>query len=151
MPNFEYKGVIAGQEPENRDFNVASGTTSSIVPGDIVVIADGFAAKVANGGAAAGNLLLGLARSTSTETTTAAGTVNVDYHPSGLIVRGVATTPANLAAAVLFDKVTVDVDGNGVQTIDENDAGAILIYDFVGDDFTTTGLIDVVLPFTLAS
>lgn len=151
MSDFISRGVVGGGESEQKYFDVVSGTTSSIVPGDIVVIANGYAAKVANGGAAAGNLLLGLALSTSTETAGANGEVLVEYHPSGLVVRGKATTPANLAAAVLYDKVTVDVDGNGVQTIDENDAGAILIYDFVGDDFTTTGLIDVVLPFTLAS
>jgi len=150
MKNFEYKGVVGGAEPENRDFNVVAGTVGSIVDGDLVVIADGYAVKVADGGAPAGNGLYGLARSISTETASVNGTVNVDFSPTGLIVQGIATTPANLATAVLFDKVSVDVSGT-TQTIDENAAGALLLYKFIGDDYTTTGLIQVVIPFNLSS
>jgi len=41
-------------EPENKVYDVASGTTASIAIGDAVVIANGFAAKIGDGGAPAG-------------------------------------------------------------------------------------------------
>lgn len=151
MADFIYKGVLGGSEPEERTFDVVAGGTATIAIGDIVAIANGYAAKVADGGMAAGNGLYGLAISDSDETATAAGTVKVQYSPCGLVVQGTATTPGNLAAGVLFDKVTIDVDGSGNQTVDENDAGAALIYSFVGATYATTGLVKVVLPFTLAS
>lgn len=149
MADFTYRGTVGGDEPEERKFDVASGTTASIASGQIVEIANGFAAVSADGGMAAGNLLTGLAISTSTETASAAGTVTVLFSTGGLIVEGTATTPANLVAAVLFDKVTLDVSAS-VQTIDENAAGAMLIYQ-LDSDSATTGLCRVVLPFTLAS
>lgn len=149
MADFTYRGVLGGGEPEHKTFDVASGAANSISVGDIVVIANGYAAKVADGGCAAGNILTGLAVSESTDTVAAAGTVDVLFHPSGLIVEGLATTPGNLVAGVVYDKVTVDVSG-GVQKIDENDAGAVLIYE-LDSDSATTGIVRVVLPFNLAS
>lgn len=150
MADFIYKGVLGGGEPEHKVFNVASGAAASIAIGDLVVVANGYAAKIANGGGGAGNILTGLAISTSTDTVAADGTVEVLFHPSGLIVEGDATTAANLVTGVIFDKVTVDVDGSGNQTIDESNAGAILIYE-LDSDSATTGRVRVVLPWTLAS
>ena len=149
MANFSYAGVVGGGSPEERTFDVASGTTASIAIGDVVVVADGYAALVSNGGGTTGQRL-GLAKSASTETSTAAGTVLVDFAPQGLIVRGKATTPSNLATALLFDKVTIDVSGSTI-TIDENDTtnGACTIWRLIGTDYTTTGLIDAVLPWNM--
>lgn len=144
--DFTYKGVVGGGEPEMRTFDVASGAVASIAPGDIVVIADGYAAKAADGEGTSGQLL-GLAVSTSTDAVATAGTVEVQFSPTGLIVQGLATTPSNLVTAVVFDKVTLDVAA-GVIKVDENDAGAgqVLIYE-IDSDSATTGICRVVLPF----
>lgn len=155
MADFTYRGTLDGSEPQHKTFEVVDGTTSglgigtSITIGDVVEIANGYAALGADGGMAAGNILTGLATSTSTETTTADGVVDVVFSPAGLIVEGTATTPANLVTAVVYDKVSLDVAA-GVQTVDENAAGAMLIYE-IDSDSATTGLCRVVLPFTLAS
>lgn len=149
MADFTYRGVLGGGEPEHKTFSVASGAANSISVGDIVEIANGYAAKSANGGCAAGNILTGLAISESTDTVAADGAVDVLFHPSGLIVEGLATTAANLVTGVIFDKVTLDVAG-GTQKVDENDAGALLIYE-LDSDSATTGVVRVVLPFNLAS
>lgn len=149
MANFEYKGTIDGSTPNSRVFDVASGTTASISIGDLVVVADGYAAKVANGGGTTGGRY-GLARSASTETTTAAGSVQVDFSPVGLVLQGVATTPGNLATAFKFDKVTIDVSG-ATQTVDENDTtnGGCTLWDFVGTDYTTTGKCQIVVAWNV--
>lgn len=144
-----YAGTVGGVSPETRTFAVASGTTSSIAQGDPCIVANGYAAAVADGGGVnTGSELFGLAISTSTETVGAAGTVQVTYCPSGLIVNATATTPGNLSAATLFDKVTIDVSG-AVITVDENDTtnGAIMIYEYPESDYATTGKIKALLPF----
>jgi hypothetical protein len=144
MSDFRYVGTVNGAEPTERDFNVVAGTTASIAIGDVVVIANGYAAKVADGGCAAAGFY-GLATSASDETAAANGTVRVQFVVGdALIVRGAPTTASNLAAAILFDRVSMDVDGNGVQTVDENDpnaAYALFIWDY--DDADDT--IDVAL------
>lgn len=149
MADFTYRGTLDGSEPNQREFAVASGTTSSIAIGDPVTIANGYAAKVSDGGGTSGQLN-GLAVSTSTETAGADGTVEVLFSEAGLIVQGTATTPGNLVTAVLFDKVTFDVSGGGDVTVDENDAGGgqILIYE-LDSDSATTGICRVVIPFAL--
>ena len=149
MADFTYRGVVGGGEPEQRRFDVASGAAGSIAAGDIVEIANGYAATSADGGMAAGNVLSGLALNTSTDTAAADGTVDVLYSTNGLIVEGTATTAGNLLTAVLFDKVSLDVAA-GVQTVDENAVGSMLIYELESDS-ATTGLCRVVLPFSLAS
>ena len=149
--NFQYKGTIGGVSPETAVFDVAAGTAGSILQGDLVNLANGYAVLVANGGGVStGTKLFGLAKTTSTETAGVAGTVEVTYCPSGLIVEGTATTPANLSAATLFDKVTIDLSGT-TMTVDEDDTtnGAILIYKYPESDYATTGLIQVVVPFDL--
>ena len=148
MANFTYAGTVGGVSPESKTFAVASGAAASISIGDLVVIANGYAAKVADGGGVNTSNFYGLATTTSTDTASANGVVNVTFCPSGLIVQGIATTPANLTAAVLYDKVTIDVSGS-TQTVDENDTtnGGITIYEFVGTDYATTGLVKVLVPF----
>ena len=142
MADFTYQGTQDGVEPTQSEFDVASGTTASIAIGDVVVMANGFAAKVADGGCNAIGVY-GLAVSASDETAAAAGTVSVVHHPNGLVLRGAPSgTPA---AANVFDPVSMDVDGGtGVQTVDENDTGAG--YALIVKSFdNTAGTIDVVL------
>jgi hypothetical protein len=149
MANFLYKGTVGGVSPEALTVAVASGAAASISIGDLVVVANGYASKVTNGGGVStGSKLFGLATSDSTDTVAADGVVDIIYCPSGLVLEGTATTPANLLTAVKFDKVTIDVSGS-TQTVDENDPtnGAILISKFVGTDYTTTGKVWVQVPW----
>lgn len=147
--DFKSVGAADGSLPRStsgtsvQDSNVAAGAIGSITPGDICIYLNGSWAKLANGeGAVAGRY--GLAKSTSTDTVGTAGLVKMDYHPSGLVVRGVPKTPGNLALTILGDIVSVDVDTN-VQTIDENGAGVLLVVDYV--DTSGEETIDVVLPY----
>ena len=149
MADFTYRGTLDGSEPQHKSFEVAAGAVGTIVAGDVVEIANGYAALGADGGMAAGNILTGLATSTSTDTVAADGAVDVMFSPAGLIVEGVVTTPGNLTVAFTYDKVTLDVAA-GVQTMDENDAGALLIWE-QDSDAATTGICRFVLPFSLAS
>ncbi len=127
-----------------KDSAVAAGAIGSITAGDICIYLNGYWAKLADGeGNVAGRY--GLAKSTSTDTAGADGLVKMDYHPSGLVVRGKPTTAGNLAQGILGDLVTVDVAAN-VITIDENDPnGVLLIHDY--DDTSGEETIDVVLPY----
>ena len=150
MADFNCKGTVDGSEPAARELAVASGGAATIDIGDIVVVANGYAAKMADAGGGAGNLLTGLATSISTDTAGADGVVQVKFSPAGLVVEGLSTTAANLTTAVMFDKVTLDV-ASGVQKIDENDAGALLIWKYPTSTPTTDGKVQVVLPWTLAS
>ena len=150
MANFTYKGTVGGAEPSEMVCDVVSGTVGSVLDGDAVVVSNGYAVLVPNSGGAAGNGFYGLAKGTSTETLAANGKVTIQFSPSGLVVEGVATTPGNLSAATLFDKVTMDLSGT-TQTIDENDAGALTIWRYPNSDYATTGIIEVVLPWTFAS
>jgi hypothetical protein len=87
----------------------------------------------------------GLVVKASTETAGAAGTVSVLHSPAGLVLRGTPTTPANLAVAVLFDRVTIDVTGT-TQTVDEDDANGVAT--IVGYN-VANGTIDVVVASTM--
>ena len=128
-----------------QDSGVASGGAATIEAGDVVVYANGYWAKVADGGAATAGQY-GLAVEASDETASADGLVTVLYHPAGLLVRGTPTTVGNLALAIIGDRVTMDV-ASGNQTVDENDAGngELRILRYV----STSGQesIDVVLPW----
>jgi len=150
MANFKYAGTVGGASPETKTFDVAAGTTASMPIGSHVTVANGYAALTGNGGGTTAGRY-GLAVSNSNETSGAAGTVDVMFCPAGLILEGTATTPANLAAAVLFDKVTIDVSGT-TQTVDENDtsSGGQTLYKFVGSDYTTTGKCQIVASWDLA-
>ncbi len=146
MADFRIVGTVDGSEPIQKTFNVASGAAATIAPGDLVVAANGYAAKCADAGCAAAGIY-GMAVSTSTDTVAAAGEVSVVYSANGLIVRGAPTTPGNLAAAIVFDRVTLDVAA-GTQKVDENDPNGILT---IVDYDATSGqeTIDVVLTATL--
>jgi hypothetical protein len=150
MADFVYKGTLDGSEPAEFDFAVAAGAAGSIEEGDIVVIADGYASKATNGSFTASNILGGLAKQTSTDTASADGICKCQFSPAGLIVEGTATTPANLTTAVRYDKVTLDVAA-GVQKVDENDAGALLVWKYPTSTPTTDGKVQIVVPFNLAS
>lgn len=149
MANFSFRGVVGNNAPETGVFDVVAGAVATIAVGDIVVLADGYAALVANGGGTTGQRL-GLAISTSTDTVAAAGSVQVMFAPSGLVLQGKATTPGNLTTARKFDKVTIDVSGSTI-TVDEDDTtnGAVTIYQYPESDFATTGIINVILPFNI--
>lgn len=143
--DFETIGVVGGEQPEIDTFEVKSGTTASIAVGDLITIDDsnpGYVKKAANG-ASSSLRWVGRAVTASDETASADGTVEVEYHPSGLIVRGLPTTAGNLAQAIKNTLVTLDVS-TGVQTVDENDtsSGVLVIkaYD------TDAGTIDVIVP-----
>ena len=147
MSDFQYVGTLGGVAYETRTIDVVAGTTASISIGDLVTVANGYAAKVANGGCAADGRY-GLAMSDSTETTTADGSVQVIFCPSGLLVMGAATTPGNLAQGVLYDRVTLDVTA-GVQTVDENDPNGVLtIFPYDNDtDFPNDTQVVVSVPW----
>lgn len=144
MPNFNLIGTVDGSQPIEKEFAVVAGTTSSCLVGDIVVCTNGYAVKSANGGCA-GAGIYALVTELSTETVGANGVVKTVFSPNGLILRGVPTTPANLAVALEYDRVTLDVAGT-VQTVDEDDANGILT---ILDYNATAGTIDVVLTATL--
>lgn len=152
--DFQILGPVEGGQAQStsgtsvQDSAVVAGTTSSISYGDICVFANGYWAKSANGGCASAGLY-GVAQSTSTETASADGLVKVAFHPSGLLAKGTPTTPGNLAQAIIGDKVTLDVDGGGVQTVDENDPNGVLVV--TGYDATSGAeRITVVVPYSVS-
>lgn len=126
-----------------REYNVITADTAAgstdIEPGDILVLnASGyweFATFVDN--TAIG---VGLATSFSDHTASVDGQVKVAVSNDGLIIEGKVTTPANLAQALVGDRVVLDVSGTA-QTVDEDDTtnGAITIMPTVGQRlFDTT-------------
>lgn len=147
MSDFQYVGTLGGASPETKNIDVVAGTTSSIAIGQLVTVANGYAAKVADGGATASGRY-GLALTASTETASADGSVMVQFCPTGLLVMGTATTPGNLAQGVLYDRVTIDVSA-GVQTVDENDpTGVLTIFPYDNDtDFPNSTKVVVSVPW----
>ena len=145
MANFTYLGTVDGSQPIQETFDVASGTAAALLVGNLVVMTNGYAANVADGGASTAGFY-GLVVKRSTETAAAAGTVDVIYSPKGLRLRGVPTTASNLATAIKFDRVTIDVSGT-TQTVDENDAGNGIVT--ITDYYSTNSTIDVVVTATL--
>jgi hypothetical protein len=144
MANFTLIGTVDGSQPIERTYNVAAGTAGTSLLGSLVTCANGYSVLSANGGISAAGMH-GLVVRASTETAGAAGTVSVLHSPAGLVLRGVPTTPANLATAVLFDRVTIDVSGT-TQTVDEDDANGVAT--IIGYN-TTAGTIDVVVASTM--
>lgn len=96
--------------------------------------------QLATDGAANTSKWVGVAVSDDTVTASADGFVYVADSPE-YIFRGKPTTASNLASDIILTQVTLDVDGSGNQTIDENDTtnGTLIIrgYD------STLGVIDV--------
>ena len=119
--NFQYAGTQGGGgvTPATRTFAVASGGTSTVSIGDIVVCSAGYAAKVADGGMASTGKF-GLAVSTSTDTASAAGSVDVMYCPAGLLVNGTLSTSASQSNVFAGFKIAVSA---GVQKVDLGNSG----------------------------
>lgn len=143
--DFQVIGVVGGGQPDQGIFDVASGAATTILKGQLVAINNGYAAVVADSGCASADFY-GWAAADSSDTVAAAGTVPVIYSTAGLILRGAPTTAGNLAVAILFDRVTIDVSGT-TQTVDENDAGSGVLT--IVDYNSTNSTIDVVLTATL--
>jgi hypothetical protein len=136
-----------------KTFLVDDRTTTSdtqIYAGEPVMIYGGedgnYATHVSNGKPAIGtDIVIGIAKSDSTETSTAEGTVDVYMPLPGVVYRAKATTSTNLADGILLDCVTFDYsDGN--YTVDENEGSdedvhglRILDYD------STNGTVDFVI------
>ena len=144
--DFHGIGTRDGSQPVTDTYSVEAGAVSTIASGDLVVVGNaGYVAKAADA-ASTDNTWVGMAVSASTETVAADGEVVVAFSPDGLLVRGLPTTPGNLAAAIINTSVTLDVAA-GVQTVDENDTTkgvlTVVAYD------TTNGTIDVSVPFQL--
>jgi hypothetical protein len=96
-----------------------------IYPGEPVkILADeggNYAGHLATGDPELGtDIVLGIAKSQSTETDTADGEVEVYLPLPGVIWSCAAHTPTNLATGILLDCVTFDL-ANGVYTVDENE------------------------------
>lgn len=117
-----------------------SGQTEVIQPGNPVVQDNANYVEIVPDGDPINTdgAFVGIAKSVSDETTSAEGTVDVELViPNYTILRGKATTAANLATAaarqgILFDAITFD-NASNVITIDENE----------GDDPNVHGLVVV--------
>jgi hypothetical protein len=98
---------------------------AGLVEGDVVKIGgtgNNFAVKIANGNPeVATDRVLGIVKEASTDTASAAGTVEVYLIDSRTVLRAKASNAANLANGILNDSVTFDVSGGGVITIDEDE------------------------------
>lgn len=147
-PNFTYAGTLgtAGVGPETKTFVVNSGTTSSIAIGDVVVVTAGYAAKVANGGMAAAGKY-GLAVSGSNETSSAVGSVDIQFTPVGLVVKGIYSTTGSQAQLFTGFKIAVST---GVQTVDLANAGVATLWTYsVPAVISPTTVGHVVLPWAV--
>ena len=137
--------IRSGQASASRQFRTQAAGTQ-ILPGEPVKKAGNFVASLANGdcvvdGTGTNDIFVGVAASTSTETATDDGFVEVVPHNDSLEYEMAVTTPANMDTqaeldALLFNRVTVDLAG-GIYTLDENDADDRLkIFEIVGGDIT---------------
>lgn len=136
--DFKTVGVVGGNQPEVAVFDVVAGAAASIEAGDLVIVDGsnpGYVKKAADGAASTARWV-GRAVKASTDTVAADGVVEVEYHPNGLIVRGLATTPGNFAQSIVGTRVTLDVS-TGVQKVDEND--------------TSNGVLEVIRYATISS
>ena len=110
-----------------REFVVEDRTTSSdtvMYPGEPVKIngeSANYVIHLATGDPEYGtDIVAGITATGSTETSTVDGVVNVILPLPGIIWRCAATTPANLAAGILYDCVTFDFT-TPTYTVDENE------------------------------
>lgn len=111
-----------------KTFKVQDRTSSSdtvIYPGEPVKLsgAEGgnYVTHLADGEPAIGtDIFVGIAASTSTETSSADGEVEVYLPLPGLVYRCDANTSGNLATGILMDTVTFDLSGT-TYTVDENE------------------------------
>jgi len=115
-------GQVGGgvaSDPTSFDLRVKAGTAASIKPGYLVIKDGSNAGYVAAAPDATASTaeIIGIAGSTSTDTATADGTVQVITAPS-LLVEIFAKTPASLAATMLYDQFILDVT-SGNYTLDQ--------------------------------
>ena len=145
--NFRIRGTTDGSPVQYRKFDVKAGSAGSIPLGSLVIQDAGNAGyvKFAPDGTNSDSIWIGIASTTSTDTASADGVVEVAYSIAGLVVEGTATTPGNLAQALELTRVTLDVTST-TQTIDENDTtkGVMQILPDLWN--ATTGRLQVVIP-----
>ena len=125
--------------PGSRKHAVASGAAATIKAGELVLKTPGDASVVvwtASNAAkpvVATDWIAGLSTSTSTDTASAAGTVDIISDFSGLVFLGTPTTPATFGTAttgvttqatydaLVGDRVLLRTSAAGVQTIEPSD------------------------------
>lgn len=135
-----------------KTFAVQDRTSSSdtvIYPGDPVKLsAEGgnYVIHLATGDPEIGtDMVVGIAASTSTETSSADGTVEVYLALPGIIYRCDASDSANLAAGVLYDCVTFDLTST-TYTVDENEGSDEDVHGLrVMDYDATDGTVDFII------
>ncbi len=148
--DFRVVGTVGGDSPVTRVFDVVAGAAASIAIGDLVIVDGsnpGYVAK-AGDGASSTSSWVGMAVSNSTDTALADGTVEIMFHPSGLVVRGTPDTPGNLAQAIIDTQVTLEMAAAD-QEIDENDTSNGVLTIVTYDSTSGNETIDVVVPFNL--
>lgn len=116
---------------------------TAIKPGEWVVQDTGGDVEYVVGaadGAANTSVWVGVAATSDTVTASSDGVVYVFDNPDYLF-RGKPTTSGNLATTIINTQVTLDVDGSGNQTVDENDTtnGTLIVRGYNA----TLGTIDV--------
>ena len=110
----------SGEAPKSSTYAVKSGSAASIKAGEVVIVdSNAGYVKVAINGSSNTSVYIGIAATSSTDTATVDGVVDVFDDPL-CVFRGYATTSANLARAIVHTQVTLDITSS-VQTIDEND------------------------------
>lgn len=125
---------------------VKSGTTASIQPGYLVIkdgSNDGYWKAAADACDTDTAIKMGIARSASTETASADGTVEIDTAPF-LYVKMKAKTPGSLASTMRGDSFILDVT-SGNYTLDQGTTtkGFLALVNY---DNTTDGNCDVIIP-----
>lgn len=112
--------------PSAWSFRVGSGTTEAIEAGEPVKLSGNNVVLMATGDPEVGtDVVVGIATSTSTETATTDGTVDVVVPTPGLVFSCKATTPGNMDTdaeleAILYDRVTFDLTSTTF-TVDEDE------------------------------
>lgn len=112
--------------PASQRFRTEAAGTA-INAGEPVVIGgtgSNYVVPLADGTPTTTNRMLGIASSTSTQTASADGVVDVILAVPGIVYRCAATTPANIDTdaellAILNDRVAFDL-ASGTYTVDEN-------------------------------
>lgn len=136
-----------------KTFKVDDQTTTSdttIYPGEPVKIYGGeggnYATHLATGDPEIGtDIMIGIAKSQSDETSSAEGTVDVYMPLPGVVYRAKATTSTNLADGILLDCVTFDLT-DGVYTVDENEGSDENVHGLRILDYNSTdGTVDFII------
>jgi hypothetical protein len=130
-----------------RTFNTEAAT--SLTEGKLVKIGgtgNNFVVAIATGDPeVATDRVIGVTKSASTDTASAAGTVEVYMIDNRTVLTAKATTPGNLAAGILNDSVAMDVN-TGTQTIDEDEGDDPDVHGCVILDYdATAGTVDFII------